>query len=185
MFLTDFADAAVTLPLAALVCAVLAAGAGLRPAAAWAVAAGGTFATILALKLGFGACWPALSGVTGVVSPSGHTAGATIVYAGLARVLGARTRPTLLVAAAVAVVVGISRVRLGMHTPPEAVLGAAVGLLATAGLVRHLPGDALVDIRWRLVLVAGAALVIGATHGMHAPFERVLQHWKGCQRAAT
>lgn len=179
MFLTDFADAAVTLPLAALAFAILLVGGGVRAAIAWLLATGGAFAAVLVLKLGFGLCWPSLARSTGVVSPSGHTVGATVVYAGLARVLGTRRRTTLLLAVVVAVAVGTSRVVLGMHTPAEAALGAAIGLAATAVLLAHLPPGALSVPRWRAVLVAGAVLVIGIAHGRHAPFERVLQHWLG------
>ena len=175
MFLTDFADGAVTVPLAAAALAALLLAGERRAAAAWFAVVGATFATILALKLVFGfTCAP------GLASPSGHTACATIVYAGLARVLGAGRRPSLAAAILVAGTVGVSRVALGFHTPAEAALGAAVGLAGTVALLRYLPPDPLGRARPRLALVAATATGGGALHGHPAPVARLLQPWRGC-----
>ena len=175
MFLTDFADAAVTLPLAAAGLAALLLAGNRRAAATWFVVVAATFAAILALKLGFGfACAP------GMASPSGHTACAAIVYAGLVRVLGAGRRLGFAVAVLVAVTVGASRLALAFHTPPEVVLGAAVGLAGAAVLLRFRPPDPLRGSRPRLALAAVLAVTVVALHGQHAPFEHMLQHWRGC-----
>lgn len=179
MFLTDFADAAVTLPLAALVLAALLTAGGARTAWAWSGAVGATFAAALALKLAFGV----MSGfgcVTSIVSPSGHTAGGTIVYAGLARVLGLRRAPSFALAVALAVMIGLSRVLLGFHTPAEALLGGVTGVAGMAVLLRGLGEDALLGRRARATLASMAAALVLVLHGQHAPFERMLQHWRGC-----
>lgn len=181
MFLTDFADAALTLPIAALVLAALLLAGHRRAAVAWAVPVGATFFAVLALKVVFGVMSGlGLGCVTGIVSPSGHTAGGTIVYAGLARVLGARRAASFAVALLLAAAIGTSRVMLGFHTPAEVVLGAGAGLAGTAVLLRALGEVVLPDLRARLALAAGTVVLALVLHGRHAPFERMLQHWRGC-----
>ena len=118
--------------------------------------------------------------VTGIVSPSGHTAGGTIVYAGLMRVLGLRRAPSFAVAVFLAVTIGLSRVMLGFHTPAEVLLGGCAGLIGTAVLLRLLGEDALPGTRARATLATAAAALVLVLHGQHAPFERMLQHWRGC-----
>ena len=64
--------------------------------------------------------------------PSGHAAGATIVYLTLALVLTAGTRwkwPTVAAAIGLALGVGLSRIMLGVHYPTDVVGGWAFGLL--------------------------------------------------------
>ncbi len=183
MFLTDFADAAVTLPLAALVLAALLLAGSAPAALAWSASVGATFFAVLALKLVFGV----MSGfgcVTGIVSPSGHTAGGTIVYAGLVRVLGLRRAPSFAVAVCLAVAIGVSRLALGCHTPGEVLLGGGAGLAGTAVMLHVLGEDVLAGARARGMLAAAAVALVVVLHGQHAPFEHMLQQWRGCLPSA-
>jgi membrane-associated phospholipid phosphatase len=133
-FVTDFADQALILPVVLLAGLALLLLGWPRGAASWALSAGGTCAVLLALKL-FGAACPAVT-LGGVLpSPSGHAGAATMAYGGLAALLLRRRAAGLAVAAAVAALIGVSRVQLQMHTVPEAAFGAAVGLLGVLALL--------------------------------------------------
>ncbi|MCW3475589.1 hypothetical protein OL599_13475, partial [Rhodovastum sp. RN2-1] len=108
LFVTDFADQAVVLPLAvAIALSLWLAGWG-RGALAWCAAIAATFAAVGALKLAvfaFGAP-PVLPDLR---SPSGHTAAAALVYGGLAALLAAQARwraRTLAIAALCAATIG-------------------------------------------------------------------------------
>ena len=70
--ISDFADQAVTLPLAVGTGLLLAASGWRRGAIAWMVAIGATLGLIVLLKLRFFACEGG--------NPSGHTAAAAAVY---------------------------------------------------------------------------------------------------------
>ena len=85
--LTDFADEAVVLPLIAVVALMLGLLGWRRGALAWLGAVGLSFTSVLALKLVFATCGPAL-GLPALRSPSGHTAAAAVVAGGIAVVLG-------------------------------------------------------------------------------------------------
>jgi membrane-associated phospholipid phosphatase len=143
MFLTDFADQAVALPLAATVLAALLALGWRRGALAWAGCVGGVLALMLVLKLITFACiWRAPW--LGISSPSGHTATAAVVYGGLLALLVPRgVRGTLVAALAggvFALIFGLTRLALEVHTVADVIVGAVVGV-AGAMLLRHLAGD--------------------------------------------
>ncbi len=166
-FITDFADLAVTLPVVALVCMALAAQNAVQQATMLAVASGATLALVAALKLtAFVASAHHVN--VSLQSPSGHTAGAIIVYGGLFRLLGPqgwRVAGPVLVAA----VVAFTRVALGFHTVADVCAGAAAGgagLLLLAWLLERpqfLPAAA----PRRAVTVAAAAVVMMVMHGHH------------------
>lgn len=171
-FLTDFADQAVVLPLVGAVALALAVLGWWRGAAAWLVAVGATFGTVLALKLGLLACGPVF-GPFGLHSPSGHTAAAAMVAGGLAAILTGWPRAALVAALAAAVVIGVSRVLLGFHSVPEVVTGGFVGCLGAVGLA-YLAGRPRVRRPARLLASAGVVAVF--FHGVRLPAEAAIWH---------
>ena len=173
-FLTDFADQAVILPMVLAVSGVLAAEGWRRGASAWLAAIAGTSAMMLALKLAFLSCSPVF-GPADMRSPSGHAAVAAVVAGGLAALL-LRGRPAsvLPVAVLAGVVIGISRLALGVHSLPEVVLGALVGVAGAAALAR-LAGPLPTRLPVRR-LVAAVVLVAALFHGLHLPAEAAIRH---------
>jgi membrane-associated phospholipid phosphatase len=181
-FLTDFADQAVLLPLALIVALCLAIGGWWRGAAAWLLGVGATLAVMLLLKIAFIACGPDYI----LRSPSGHTAAAAVVVGGLTAVLADSRRHAVSAAALAALLIGASRLTLGVHTPLEIVVGAATGI-GGAALIAGLAGPAP-KLRRNRIAVA-ALLVVVLLHGMHMPAEahirgfayRVAQYFPACR----
>src|SRR4051812_42258297 len=126
-FLTDFADQAVILPLVLAIGIALLTQGWRRGAAAWWLAVFATFAVTLALKLVFLACSANL-GTPRIHTPSGHVAAATVVGGGLAALLLRHRGFAMPLALFAALVIGVSRLVLGVHSLPEVMLGAAAGL---------------------------------------------------------
>lgn len=178
-FVTDFADQAVILPAAALIAVLLASGGWRRGALAWSIAIVGTFALMLVLKLGFGACGH-LIGNGDIESPSGHTAAAGVFYGGifayLAERLFGRTAISLLAILIVVVLVGVSRVVLGAHTVAEAIVGALVGSLAALMMVRGAGPPPEKGKRLAAFLLP-ACLLIVLLHGIRLPAEAAIRHY--------
>src|SRR5258708_39101880 len=96
MFLTDFADQAVVLPVVVAVAAVLLALGWRRGALVWLGSVCATFGVVLFLKLGFLACVPVF-GPWELRSPSGHTAAASVVAGGFVTLLAGSQLSALLV----------------------------------------------------------------------------------------
>lgn len=158
--LTDFADQAVLLPLILAVGTILLALGWGRAARAWAFAVPGTLVAMLVLKIIFLACaplWPDLP----LRSPSGHVAAAAAVYGSIAWLLG--LRPSWLMAAAAAAVIGASRLALGVHNPAEVALGAVVGVLGTLAFTALASPMPRQPLRWPLLAATG--LVWAGFHG--------------------
>lgn len=164
-FLTDFADQAVLLPLALAVTLVLAITGWRRAAWVWALMVVVGFATVLAAKL-FALCVPLPFAIR---SPSGHTAGAAMVYGGLAALLPLTVRARLLIAVLVALAIGATRLALGMHTPAEVVLGGLLGVAAVAVFCRLIGPPPAGLALWRGLALA---LLVGVVfHGRHIAAE--------------
>jgi membrane-associated phospholipid phosphatase len=178
-YLTDFADQAVILPLVLATAVALAVQGWRRGAVAWILVVTATFAAILILKLMFLACSP-LFGPIDVRSPSGHVAAATVVAGGLAAILSRHSGSILPVALLAALVIGLSRLVLGMHSVPEVVLGALIGLSGAAAL-RHFAGRA--PRISPAPLVAVVVIVAAMFHGLHLPAEAAIRHtaWRAAQ----
>ncbi len=164
IFVTDFADQAVLLPLALVVAAFLGMQGWWRGAAAWLVGIGTTLALMLVLKIAFMAC----AHDDMLHSPSGHTAAAAVVTGALVVVLSRNRRLVLPSAILAALVIGASRLALGAHTLLEVLVGAAVGI-GGAMLTAYLAGPAPVFSRSRTVMAA--LLVVAILHGMRVPAE--------------
>ena len=171
-YLTDFADQAVILPLVFAVAIALAVQGWRRGALTWLVVVGATFLTMLALKLTFLSC-SSVFGPMDVHSPSGHVAAATVVTGGLAAMFTRRRNSILPAAVLAAIVIGISRLVLGMHSLPEVILGAMVGLAGAAALMRFAGPPPRLK---RAPLVAVTVLAAALFHGLHLPAEAAIHH---------
>lgn len=170
LYVTDFADQAVILPLILGSGAMLALSGWPRAALAWMLAAGGALGGILVLKLVFAPCDP-LPNRQDFFSPSGHTAAAVVAYGGLGLILRLPGVAVFALGTAVAVLVGLSRVWVGAHNWPEVAVGAAIGLLGLWAFPL-LTGEAPRPRRIALLApAAGAALLF---HGMHLHAEPVV-----------
>jgi len=135
-FLTDFGDQAVVLPLAVVMAAALLFSGWRRGALVWSI---GVPATLLAVGLAkllifrFGS--PAV--LPDLLSPSGHTASAALVYGGLAAMMlrgAVPWRRALLGAVPLAVLIGGTRLALGVHTPDDVLAGGLIGVAGAIGL---------------------------------------------------
>ncbi len=171
-FLTDFADQATLLPVALGVAVVLGLCGWRRGALAWAAAVLGTFGAMLALKMLFTACGPLLLPGVGLRTPSGHTAAAAVIYGGLAALLGLPAAIALAISAAAAILVGASRLALGVHTIPEVVLGAVVGCIGAALMVRFV-GPRSPRMR-NAALLATVLVTLVLFHGAHLHAETAI-----------
>jgi hypothetical protein len=172
-FLTDFADQAVMLPLAAAITLALALSGWWRGCAAWVVAVAGVLATIGVLKVLFFACFNVL-GFTGIHSPSGHTASAAVIMGG-ALVLFLRGRVPLVVLALIplslAILFGITRLAVHAHSVPEVIVGGGIGLIGAATLA-VLAGPRPAVPGWPAALAAAGILV--GLHGLRLGAESAL-----------
>ena len=170
-----FGDAAFLLPLLVAFCLYLCAarrfGLARDVAGAAAIGLGATVAS----KLVFRACGHEFEG-SGLTSPSGHAAFAAIAYGSLAYAFGIGRprgwRIGLAVAAGlVALAVGASRLRPGVHTPAEVAAGLAIGA-ASVGLLLRLRAGRDTRPLSPLPPLAGAAILAGLLLGHSLTFER-------------
>jgi membrane-associated phospholipid phosphatase len=176
MFLTDFADPAVVLPLALIAALMLTLTDWRRGALLWLIVVAATLGAMAVLKMALFACG-AVRIVDLVRSPSGHTASAAIVYGGLAALVARRFGAGLILSflpvLIAAAVIGFSRVALDVHTLPEVLIGATIGCagaLAMLLLVGKPPPRLPVP-----KLIGPAIVVIIAMHGYHLHAEVVLR----------
>ena len=174
LFVSDFADQAVMLPLATVVVAALALMGWWRGAAAWLLAVGGTLTMMLIVKVGL----VGLSedyGSEYMISPSGHVASACVVYGGMAMLLFRDRVPTFLLAVvpiSAAVIVGYSRVALMAHSVDEVVAGAIVGCIGLVVLT-VVAGPRPRLTTWPLMVTSACTVL--ALHGLHLPAEEAIR----------
>lgn len=168
LFLSDFADLGLVLPLAMLVALALAALGRQREALAWGLAIAATFATMAVLKVllflvSGPEAWDALN-------PSGHAASGTIVYGGLLALLVGQRAPRLAVGLlgglACGLLIGVTRLELRLHSVADVLVGTAVGLGGVLALVRLAgPAPAAPRRAGTPVLAAVAVVAILTFHG--------------------
>jgi membrane-associated phospholipid phosphatase len=173
LFVTDFADLAVMLPLAIAVAIALLVAGWPRGAAAWALVVPATLFTVLVAKMGVAACGHFMPPVLHAFrSPSGHTASAAVVYGGLLSLLlpeprrGLR-RPfaVLLVAGLFAILFGGTRLALHVHSRSDVLAGGALGIAGALVLAR-LAGPRPAGLRATIPLAVAFAIV-AVFHGRH------------------
>jgi len=166
-FVTDFADEAVVLPVAGAVLAVLLATGWRRGAAAWVGSIAVVLGLMVVLKAVVFACGHLIPW-SGLASPSGHTAASAAIYGGLLALLAPQSRRGALVAilasSAIALLFASTRLALGVHTVPDVLAGATVGI-SGALLMRLLAGPRprIVPRPWLLVAAALAMVVFHGT----------------------
>jgi membrane-associated phospholipid phosphatase len=127
---------------------------------------------MLVLKLCLIPCGHLLP-LTSLRSPSGHTAGATVVYGSLlaiwVRHKSGKAVWTAPVALLFALLIGGTRLALGVHSPVEVLIGGSVGL-AGAVLAVMLAGPPPTRFRFRR-LALPMLIVVVIFHGVRLPAE--------------
>ena len=171
-YLTDFADQAVVLPLVLAIAIALAVQGWRRGAVTWLIVVAATFAATAAAKLIFLSCSPVF-GPMDIHSPSGHVAAATVVTGGLAAMLTRRQVSIFPAAILAALVIGTSRLVLGMHSLPEVIFGAVIGLAGAAALMRYAGRPPELKLA---PLIAVIIVIAGLFHGLHFPAEAAIRH---------
>jgi hypothetical protein len=131
--LTDFGDAAVVLPLSAVMLIWLLRLGARRVAVSWVVAVGLCIVGTALLKILLYVCSP----VPDLVSPSGHTGLSTLIYGALALVIAAEKRGwqcVTVLAAGPGLIAGIagSRLILNAHSALEVGIGVLIGTVPLA-----------------------------------------------------
>lgn len=175
-FITDYADQALLLPLVLIAAIGLELGGWRRAAVSWLVTAGGTFGTVGATKILLFATGPFAMFPT-LASPSGHTAAATLIYGGGAGLLlrrdTSRHWSALACALPIAALFAITRVALHLHSVPDVLAGASMGLAGALTLVIA-AGPQPPNFR-RVFPVAFMIVPIVGLHGLHLSIEPWLQ----------
>lgn len=173
LFLTEFGDLAVLLPLAATILLWLLLSGARQPALWWLAALVLCIGGIGLLKIYLAAC--VTSG--DLRSPSGHSGFSALVYGTLAASLALRGAPRwrlLVVCGGFLMVAGIaiSRLVLGAHTPIEDLVGLLIGGASLALFVAS-SGRRLETLNLRPLLLA-AVLIITLLHGRQLHAEEML-----------
>jgi membrane-associated phospholipid phosphatase len=176
-FITNLGDTAVTMPLALLICSFLAVARQARLAFGWGLVIVGCAGAISMLKLLLAVCDHRFA-LSGLYSPSGHTAMSTAVYGSMCLLIGDVSPPAsraLVYSGGLALIADIaaSRLALHLHTPAEVAVGLVIGLSAVIGFRIMLAGQRpiVLPIQW---LIGAAAILVILLHGEHWPAEQAL-----------
>ena len=177
LYLTDFADAGVMVPVCATTAVTLVLLRQRRIAVSWVAVTAAVWALMLVLKLSFVLCDSLSCSLPppslGLVSPSGHVAASTAAYGGLLglifRSAGRSLRQSCLAAVVIAIVVGITRVVLHEHTVSEVVVGGIVGIGGAVLFI--IASRGWLSGRRRAVLLGAVAASMLLFHGTHLTWE--------------
>ena len=178
--ITDLGDAAFLLPAAVVVALHLFLSKSVRAAVIWLSAVFLCGILTIWAKLIFHVCGDQLLGWQ-IASPSGHTSLSTTFYVcGAVLMSQERARWTrialMLGGILVVVAIGVSRIRLGAHTPAEVFAGWVIGLFCVAWFAAILLTRKMEVLPW-----AGLAGVIVAVallmHGRNIGVETRLDRW--------
>ena len=168
-FITDLGDQAVILPLMLATGLTLLLVGWWRGAAAWFLAVPGTLGVVLVAKLSTIACQDLMPPI-GLLSPSGHTASAAVVYGGVLALLFGFGRHRLVLAAlsglAVAVLVGFTRWALDVHTLADVLAGGLLGTVGTVALAWLAGPRPALQRNW-IGLAAAMLAIVVLFHGRH------------------
>jgi len=177
-FITNFGDATLMLPSALVVGLLLALGSGVRGPLLWFGLFAGACLLTAATKIAFFG-WGLGNREWDFTGISGHSVQAASVLPTLAWLIfgqGGRRRQAFWLGAALAVLVSYSRVRLGYHSPAEAVSGTLLGLAVAALCLRLLPAQAALP-SWQTLPLALSLLLplLLVQHGERAPTHHLMQ----------
>jgi membrane-associated phospholipid phosphatase len=169
--LSDFGDLAVLLPLAAAMLAWLLLCVP-RAAPRWVLALGFCLGLIALLKIGFYAC--PLGG--DMHSPSGHTSFSTLVFGAVTLVAaaawpGVRSVVVIGGGTGLILVIGFSRLLLGVHSVAEVSLGFAIGTVSLAAFSHKYRQTPHMKV-WPLLIVA--LVLVSVFHGDELHAEQLL-----------
>jgi uncharacterized protein (TIGR03382 family) len=173
---TEFGDAALLLPLAALVLVWLLLRRS-RLAAWWAVAVALCVGLTAAAKIYSYGCPP----VSDIKSPSGHTAFSILIYGALAAIAaapggGPRRIAAIGIGAGLIAAIAISRLLLSIHTLPEIVCGVMIGAASLAVFVTRYVRSPQPKV-WPLLLTIGLVMIL--LHGQELHAEELLHRITG------
>jgi membrane-associated phospholipid phosphatase len=177
--LTEFGDAAVTLPLAAAICLWLLLSGTWRAAGWWGVSVLLCCGITAVLKIEFWGCPP----IADLHSPSGHTSLSTLVYGAtalIAAVEGGERLTRIATAAGLCLVlaIGASRLLLDAHSVPEVIVGWLIGSASLTLFAweyqRYRPSSAQLA-----PLLAGMAMLALVLHGSELHAEELLHRITG------
>jgi membrane-associated phospholipid phosphatase len=182
LFLSDFADQGVILPLALVMALTLRLLGWRRGAIGWLIAVGGTLGAIVLAKLVF-LTLPSLLPFR-LVSPSAHAAAGALVYGSLLALLlrGGRAGPrtAFVTSTLFALGFGTTRLDLGVHSLAEVLVGAGLGIIGSISFVK-IAGRMPHSVN-RLRLAAASALVILLVYGNSLSGEHAVRAASGMVR---
>ncbi|TDY17029.1 PAP2 superfamily protein [Paraburkholderia sp. BL6665CI2N2] len=175
--LSNFGDAAVTLPLA-MGCAIWIAVSDRRMAAYWLTSLAVGMAIVGATKILYAGCGIEISEI-GFRVVSGHTMLSSAVWTTcIALFLRRAGRSSIGVTLGLAggAIIGAARVFEEAHTVSEVIAGWAIGSAVALFFVRSL-ANSHVQLRGTIVAAVSLLLVSGIAYGHNAPFQSLIDQY--------
>jgi membrane-associated phospholipid phosphatase len=175
--ISNFGDAALTLPLAAG-CALWIASSDRRAAAYWLLVLAAGMATVCTTKILYAGCGIEIREI-GFRVISGHTMMSSAVWTTCIALLlrrGGRTSLAVTLGLTIGGIIGMARVFEEAHTVSEVAAGWALGSALALGYLRLVDQR---DLRLRSTRVAAASLLLvsGVAYGHHAPFQALIEQY--------